>query len=718
MIRSRIAVFAALTAAFCGQSALAQTPANISVVSGNGQLVCALCATTAEKFFEPLVVLVTDAQGNPVPSAAVNWVISGSGSAAALTYSQTLTASDGTSSNTIIATFGSVRLVYTIIASLPNVASGITFSLTAGAPESSTQYATAVINSSLYQTISGTAGGTGSPPVQVQVIDFAGQPIPNVSVRLIPSPNYTPGATAACATGAGADPGSVLTNATGVANCTPTFGPVAGIGTYSILVGGVANAKVNASGGPIGYAQFNSDFINVSPGTPASMKTISGTGQSANPGQALTNALVAEVDTSAGNALAGQSVTWSVSPAGAATLANLNSTSDSNGQVSNTVTLTNAAAGTVTVTASVSSTVSVSFPITVNTQVTGLSKLSGDGQTAPVNTAFANPLTVQVNVTTGQSAANISVRFSISGPGTLSATSATTNSSGQASVSVTAGATAGAITVTATAGASSVSFALTAAPPGPAITSSSFVNGAGFYTTSTIQSALSPCAVGTVMGAGIAPSVQGVVPAPMYGPLPYQLAGVSITFNSSQAPLYNVSNLNGQQQASFQVPCDVTPGNSVPVTVSVSGSSATVNVVVRSSSPGIFTFNDTDAYQRDVLVRPDGSFATSKNPAHAGEILHLYATGLGQVSPALATNSVPVFGTDSVAQGNIVVALNNSGVRVVSARRAPELVGVDDIAFQLPTPAPSGIGVLYVAVYPVDAPFTIEVSNTCWIAIQ
>lgn len=718
MIQRRSSLLALLTLSLAGALASAQTPANISVVSGNGQLVCGLCTTAIEKFFEPMVVLVTDAQGNPVPSATVNWVISGSGGAAALANSQTLTSTNGTASNTIIATFGNVRLAYTVIASLPNTASGITFSLTAGAPESSTQYANPVINSSLYQTITGNAGGTGAPPIVVQVVDFAAAPIPNVSVRLIPSPNYTPGASATCATGAGADPGSVLTDATGTATCTPIFGPVPGSGSYSIMIGGVLNATVNANGGPLGYAVFSSDFIQVAAGTPASMKTISGTGQSASPGQAVANALVAEVDTSAGNPLAGQSVTWSVSPANAATLSPLVSTSDSSGRVSNTVTLTAAAAGTVTVTASVSSTVSVNFSISVNTQVTGISKLSGDGQTTPVNTAFPNPLTVQVNVTSGQSAGNIPVRFSISGPGTLSSASATTNSSGQASVSVTAGATAGAITVTATAGSSSVSFALTAAPPGPAITSSSFVNGAGFYTTNTIQSALSPCAVGTVTGSGIAPSVQGVVPAPMFGPLPYQLAGVTITFNNSQAPLYNVSNINGQQQASFQVPCDLTPADSVPATVTVNGSSATVSVVVRSAGPGIFTFADTDGYQRGVLVRPDGSFVTSKNPAHAGEILHVYATGLGQVSPTLATNSVPVAGTDSVAQGNIVVALNNSGVRVVSARRAPGLVGVDDIAFQLPSPAPTGNGVLYVAVYPIDHPSNLEVSNAVWILIQ
>lgn len=721
MIRYRIALPGLLAVAFFSSQTSAQTPANLSVVSGNGQLVCGTCAAPIVKVFEPMVVLVTDASGKPVSSATVNWVI-GSSSAgnSSLSSSQTVTGSDGTTSNTLPVTFGSSRQIYTIIASLANSAIGVTFTLTAAAPESSAQYATATVTApGLYQTISGTAGGTGTPAITVALADFSSTPIPNVSVRLVPAANYTPGASVACATGAGADPGSVLTDATGTATCTPIMGPVAGSGTYAILIGGVANATLNGTG-PLGYSQFNSEFIQVAPGTPASMKTISGTGQTANPGQALGSPLVAEVDTGAGTALAGQAVNWSVSPAGAATLSNATSTSDNNGQVSNTVALTSSASGTVKVTASVSSTISVSFPIAVNVSISGISKVSGDGQTAPVNTAFAQPLVVQVNVGSGQSASNLPVGFAISGPGagTLSATTVNTNSSGQASVTVTAGATAGAITVTASAGGSSVSFTLTSAPPGPAITSNSFVNGAGFYTTSGIQAALAPCAIATVTGSGIAPSVQGVVVAPMYGPLPYQLAGVSITFNNSQAPLYNVSNINGQQQAAFQVPCDVTPSTSVPVTVSAGSGSTTVNVAVGSASPGIFQFTDTDNFSHGVVVRPDGSFATVKNPALPGETLHMYVTGIGPVQPALATNTVPSPGVDSLASGNVVVAFDNSGVQVVSARRAPGLIGVDDVAFQLPSTLPAGsLGVLYVIVGFANPP-GFYVSNASLISIQ
>lgn len=713
--------------AFLGSVIFAQTPTTISVVSGNGQVACAACTGLGSQLrvFEPMVVLVTDGQGNPAGSTAVNWsIVNGTQNSPSLTSAQTATASDGTSSNNLTFSF-SGNSVYTVVASLPGTSSSVTFTLTTSAPETSNTHIFATITSGLYTTLTGTAGGTGSPNIQVQVQDFTGAPVPNVSLRLIPAPGYTPGASVSCATGAGADIGSALTDATGVATCTPVFGPIPGNGSFVVLVGGVANAKNGT--GPIGYLQFpNAPIpIQVSAAAPSSMKIISGNPQTGNPGQALAAPLVAEVDGSGGGPVAGQTVTWSVTPAGAATLSTSTSTSDANGRVSTNVSLVASASGTVQVVASVSSSISVTFTINVNIQVTGLSKAStsGDLQTAAPGAAFSQPLVVQVSTAAGQSAANIPVQFTISGPGagTLSATTASTNSVGQASVTVTAGTNLGAITVTAyAAGVPPVSFTLTVAPPGPQITSASLMNGAGFYTTDQqSHSALSPCAIGTVSGAGIAPTVQGVVTAPMFGPLPYQLAAVSIAFNASSpnAPLYNVANVGGQQQASFQVPCDVTLSESVPVTVTVSGVSKTVNVAVRAASPGIFQFTDSDGLQHAVLIHPDGSFVTISNPAHAGETLRMYATGMGPVTPPLATNAVPVAGTDSVAAANVVVALNNSGARVVSARRAPGLVGVDEVTFQIPSTATPGLGILYVAVGFVNPP-GFYVSNTAWVTIQ
>jgi uncharacterized protein (TIGR03437 family) len=143
------------------------------------------------------------------------------------------------------------------------------------------------------------------------------------------------------------------------------------------------------------------------------------------------------------------------------------------------------------------------------------------------------------------------------------------------------------------------------------------------------------------------------------------------------------------------VPCDVTPGNNVAVTVNVSGGSGTLNIPIMPASPGVFLTTMSDGQQRIVAVRPDGSFVSVENPARRGEIVHVYVTGLGTVSPPIATNSIPVPGTDSNVVGQVIVGVNNAGTRLVSARLAQNLIGVYDVAFQVPSDAPAGNDVIF-----------------------
>jgi hypothetical protein len=74
--------------------------------------------------------------------------------------------------------------------------------------------------------------------------------------------------------------------------------------------------------------------------------------------------------------------------------------------------------------------------------------VSGNNQSAPVNTALPQPLVVQVNDQGGNPIAGVSVTFSAPS-GTLSSASVTTNGSGQASVNYTTGGSAGTVTITA-----------------------------------------------------------------------------------------------------------------------------------------------------------------------------------------------------------------------------------------------------------------------------
>ena len=79
-----------------------------------------------------------------------------------------------------------------------------------------------------------------------------------------------------------------------------------------------------------------------------------------------------------------------------------------------------------------------------------------------------------------------------------------------------------------------------------------------------------------------------------------------------------------------------------------------------------------------------------ENPARRGEIIRAFVTGLGPVTPPIATNSSAIPGTDSNVSSTIVVGVNNSGVRVVGAKYAENLIGVYEVDFQIPSDAQTG----------------------------
>src|SRR5436309_2838769 len=72
--RLRHTVLAALAiGVFGATAAFAQTAAKVTVVSGNGQVICSTCPYTLFRFFLPLVVRVTDVNGGGIPNKTVNW---------------------------------------------------------------------------------------------------------------------------------------------------------------------------------------------------------------------------------------------------------------------------------------------------------------------------------------------------------------------------------------------------------------------------------------------------------------------------------------------------------------------------------------------------------------------------------------------------------------------------------------------------------------------
>ncbi len=662
---------------FTVSSSSSITPQGLTLVAGQGQLLPAGDSSNTG-VGSPLSVKVSDQNGNPVTNAAVTFLVTSGGATlttGGLGGSSQVVNTDANgiasvdfntqplSGNDLNRAFGQI----TVVASATGT-NNLTFTITTTPPNSppSIQQTQPQIGTPVTTQVNQTIQGA----LLYQVVSNAGYPIPGVSVNLNTAnldPTLYPTATCADPTGTG-----VVSDGTGTITCNLVIGPHVGVTTV------VAN---------VGYSVNLPPFrLTVNPGPPATVQLLQGNNQTGVPGATLPTPLVVRVVDSGGNALVGASVSWLVTQ-GSATLTQLISVTDSNGHASAVVIL-GAAAGPVQVTATAGSAVGT-FNLATLVLSSGLQKVSGDTQSAVINTAFASPLVVEVIGSGGTGVAGAIVNFQVvTGSATVNSPTGTSDANGQVSTTVQAGATPGPVTITATTSTFSVTFTLTVRPPGP--TNLAIVNGASFQA----NNGISPGGIAIVTGLGILPGVQGLVTANnIVGPLPTTLQGVSITFAGVAAPIYYVMNSENVEQVAVQVPFETLPAGTTTVTnvdvvvTSSGGSSATISVPVKPFAPGIFsTTSGTQTYA--VAQRPDGSYVSPANPAQLGEDITLYVTGLGQVSPPAETGSAGIPGQAVVTP--LLIGLNNGGVPLISANYVQGLTGVYAVTFHVPAVTATG----------------------------
>ena len=417
------------------------TAQSVQIISGNGQLICPTCAFKVNTFFYPMVVKVTDVSGNPIAGKTVNWQQVSFNGGQPIFNSTTTTDVNGLSLNLLSQgfQFGSIGMSFlqSVISATADTASA-TFTETQALTDPAFNAQLAFSQLVAGGPLTGPAGSTGTSPVIVH-IDARGTPIPNVSLRLLSSdPKNLP--SASCATGAGADPGSVLTDASGNATCYPVFGPVAGNGVVSALLGGLDPAEFDQTispqplANPVAYDEYTGIQVVVTAVNPGLVSIVSGNSQSVNPGQTSAPLVVRVTDATGAVTIANTSVAWTVAPAGAATLSQSSTTTNSQGQTQTTVTFSPSAVGQVSVKAALTganSSISTTFTLSANVQISSITKVSGDMQSAQAGQSFGAPLVVQVMGTNGQPVVGLPVSFSISGGATLSATSCAHRCHGQ-----------------------------------------------------------------------------------------------------------------------------------------------------------------------------------------------------------------------------------------------------------------------------------------------
>lgn len=201
--------------------------------------------------------------------------------------------------------------------------------------------------------------------------------------------------------------------------------------------------------------------------------------------------------------------------------------------------------------------------------------------------------------------------------------------------------------------------------------------------------AVSPGELVTIFGLNFGPSSLAGLQLDSSGSVATSLAGASVLFDGNLAPMVYA----GANQVSAVVPY----GLSNPVTqvqVRYQGAaSALFSMNVAAATPGIITADGSGSGQATAFNQ-DGSVNSSVNPAPAGTVVVLYATGGGQTSPAGVDGSIT--GSDSLPQLVLPVAVNIGGqpAQVLYAGGAPGMVaGLLQVNAQIPAAAQAGLAV-------------------------
>jgi hypothetical protein len=267
-------------------------------------------------------------------------------------------------------------------------------------------------------------GRVGQPlpqPLVVTVTDASGRPVDGARIVFVLT---------APAPGAAVTPDTTTTDANGGATAQVMLGTTPGTQTGEIRA-------LGGNGTPTATATFTLHAVSENAN---GISAVSGDNQTAPVGSKLPSPLVVQVADAFGNPIAGVTVTWTAE--GGGSVSSGTSTTDQTGQTSVERTL-GSAAGTQRTLASVDGLAGspVAFVHTATAgAASGVSIVSGNGQTGPVSTELPLPIVVEVRDAQGNVVSGVAVSWVIGiGGGSVTPATSNTDVSGRASAAWTLG---------------------------------------------------------------------------------------------------------------------------------------------------------------------------------------------------------------------------------------------------------------------------------------
>jgi uncharacterized protein (TIGR03437 family) len=209
------------------------------------------------------------------------------------------------------------------------------------------------------------------------------------------------------------------------------------------------------------------------------------------------------------------------------------------------------------------------------------------------------------------------------------------------------------------------------------------------YSTASIANAatnltagFAPNSIISIYGSNLANGTAAVTSST--GILPISLGGVTVYISGKPGSIFYIS----PKQVNVLIPYNLSAGPSSVVILRDGTAGPAVPIVLTATAPGLFELGATTI----LATHADGSLITASSPAVAGEVVIIYAVGLGPTIPEQNDGEVPPRSAVIANFASMNVLLNGAPVvhsAIQYAGITPGCAGLYQINLLLPTPLPS-----------------------------
>jgi len=188
-----------------------------------------------------------------------------------------------------------------------------------------------------------------------------------------------------------------------------------------------------------------------------------------------------------------------------------------------------------------------------------------------------------------------------------------------------------------------------------------------------------PNAIVSIFGSGMARSAQSAAVAPGAAQLPVEINYVRVYIDNSPTALFYVSDT----QINFLMPANLVPGTVTIRVVTEGVAGPEIAAPIATAAPALFPL--TGGYA--IATHADATLLTADSPAHPGDTIVIYLTGLGYTSPNPAPGEIQPDARQITQMSTLQVSLNGAAVDPICVKYAgltPGSAGLYQINLFLP----------------------------------